>query len=141
MKKSLQYVITFSCLLIAGSITYYFVSYIPEKNTQALQKDCYKMAMDRSQEDKKISLPENAIPTEPQYTFDGSTKTCLYKTMYLSTVTSKEGVDLYSTYSSIDLQRNVEVAGYSSASKKDGETVLTGNKTDFEKLDKRLFSK
>ncbi len=47
MNKKLQYVIAFSCLLVAGSIAYYFVSYIPEKNLQSLEKDCYKMATDR----------------------------------------------------------------------------------------------
>jgi hypothetical protein len=139
MKKSIQYIIAFSCLLVAGSVAYYFVSYIPEKNLQSLEKDCYKIAMDRYEEDKKFKLPEDSLPTEPQFSLDQENKRCLYKTMYFS---YKGGdSDFYATYSIIDLQRNMELYGYSSVTRKDGETVLNGDKTEFQKMDKKFFSK
>lgn len=139
MNKKLQYVIALSCLLVAGSITYYFVSYIPEKNLQSLEKDCYKIAMDRYAEDKKFTLPEDSLPTEPQFSLDKESKRCLYKTMYIS---YKGGnTDLYASYSIIDLQRNMELYGYTSITGNAGETVLNGDKTEFEKMDKKFFSK
>ena len=142
MKKSIQYLIAFSCLLVAGSVAYYFVSYIPEKNLQSLEKDCYKIAMDRYAEDKKFALPEDSLPTEPQFSLDKESKRCLYKTMYISYKTSKTGdSDLYKTYSIIDLQRNMELYGYSSVTGNAGETVLNGDKPEFEKMDKKFFSK
>ena len=139
MKKSIQYIIAFSCLLVAGSIAYYFVSYIPEKNLQSLEKDCYKIAMDRYAEDKKFTLPEDSLPTEPQFSLDKESKRCLYKTMYIS---YKGGdTDLYASYSIIDLQRNMELYGYTSITGNAGETVVTGDKVEFQKMDKKFFSK
>ena len=139
MKKSIQYIIAFSCLLVAGSIAYYFVSYIPEKNLQSLEKDCYKIAMDRYAEDKKFTLPEDSLPTEPQFSLDKESKRCLYKTMYIS---YKGGnTDLYASYSIIDLQRNMELYGYTSITGNAGETVVTGDKVEFQKMDEKLFSK
>ena len=99
------------------------------------------MAMDRTAEEKKIASPEGTLPTEPQYAFDFKTNRCLYKTISMLTTKSNEGVGLSSVYSIIDLQRNVEVAGYSSVSGKDGETIMSGDKYGYLKLDKELFSK
>lgn len=99
------------------------------------------MAMDRAAEDKKIASPEGSLPTEPQYTFDDKTKRCLYKTISLLTTKSNEGTGLSSVYSIVDLQRNVEVAGYSSVSGKDGEQIMSGDKYGYIKLDKELFLK
>lgn len=139
MNKKIQLVIAFSCLLIAGSVAYYFISYIPEKNLQSLEKDCYKIAMDRYEEDKKFTLPEEALPTEPQFSLDKESKRCLYKSMYFSYKGGDN--DFYATYSIIDLQRNMELYGYSSVTGNGGEIVINGDKTKFQKMDKKYFSK
>ncbi len=95
--------------------------------------------MDRYAEDKKFTLPEDSLPTEPQFSLDKESKRCLYKTMYIS---YKGGnTDLYASYSIIDLQRNMELYGYTSITGNAGETVVTGDKVEFQKMDEKLFSK
>lgn len=143
MNKKLQYVIALSCLLIAGSIAYYFVSYIPEKNLQSLEKDCYKMATDRKNQDgEEISSTNNSVVShDSQYAFDRKNKRCLYKYMSVSIIPSKDGSTVSRINSIIELNRNIEIAGYSSMTTDKIETVLSGTKTDFESVDKKYFSK
>lgn len=143
MNKKLQYIIAFSCLLIAGSVAYYFVSYIPEKNLQSLEKDCYKMATDRkSQDSEELSSGNNSIvSSDSQYAFDSKSKRCLYKYMSVSIIPSKDGSVVSRINSIIELNRNIEIAAYSSMTTDKIETVLSGSKTEFESMDKKYFSK
>lgn len=143
MNKKLQYVIAFSCLLVAGSIAHYFVSYIPEKNVQSLEKDCYKMATDRKNQDsEELSNSTNSVvSSDSQYAFDSKEKRCLYKYMSVSIIPSKDGSVVSRLNSIIELNRNIEIAGYSSMTTDKIETVLSGNKIEFETIDKKFFSK
>jgi hypothetical protein len=132
MNKYLTYIIGISCIVITGSVAYYFLSYLPNKNILIGQKECHSMALKRFENDK-AELPISSL-TQPEFVFDNGR--CLYK-MYELHSTEKTTVTM--SYI-LDLYTNQQVAGYTT-SVINGNSNTSGNETEFETLNKKYFSK
>lgn len=101
------------------------------------------MAIDRKNQDsEELSNSNNSVvSSDSQYAFDSKEKRCFYKYMSVSIIPSKDGSTVSRLNSIIELNRNIEIAAYSSMTTDKIETVLSGSKTEFEDVDKKFFSK
>lgn len=98
MNKKLQYVIAFSCLLVAGSIAYYLSVYIPKQNFLAEQRECTKLAEARiSKEEEVLFTESNAQVPETKYAYDSKSNQCVFWIKYTSKDVNETLVDLFTT--------------------------------------------
>lgn len=131
MNKNLTYIIGLCCIIVAGSVAYYFLSYLPSKNVLARQKECQTMALDRFEKDQ-MDLPVGSL-TQPEFVFDKQGR-CLYK---ISELHSTDKTTIMMFYI-LDLYTNQQVAGYTT-SYIDGNSSTSGDQTEFESVDKKYF--
>ena len=129
MNKKLQYIIAFSCLLVAGSVAYYLSVYIPKQNTITEKRECTKLAEARISKEEEVLLTEsNAQVPESKYVYDSKSKQCVFWIKSTSKDTNETLVDLFTTKS---------IAWYTDAS--DGKKY--GDKLDFQKEYNSFFGK
>ncbi len=132
MNKYLTYIIGISCIVITGSVAYYFLSYLPNKNILIGQKECHSMALKRFENDK-VELPVSSL-TEPEFVFDNGQ--CLYKIQELH---SSERTTVHMSYI-VDLYTNKQIAGYTESST-DGKSTISGDEILFKTVNKKYFDK
>jgi hypothetical protein len=133
MNKYLTYIIGISCIVITGSVAYYFLSYLPNKNILIGQKECHSMALKRFENDK-AELPASSL-TQPEFVFDNGR--CLYKMHEMNTTGSKTFEQFYI----LDLYTNNQVVGYGTKLDEGQLMVTSGDKIEFETLNDKYFSK
>jgi hypothetical protein len=132
MNKNLTYTIGLCCIIVAGSVAYYFFSYLPSKNVLARQKECQTMALARFEKDQ-LNSPSGSL-TQPEFVFDKQGR-CLYKMHEVNTAGEKTFEMSYI----IDLYTNKQVTGYNTRSDENGTVVVSGDQTEFESVDKKYF--
>ena len=129
MNKKLQYVIAFSCLLVAGSIAYYLSVYIPKQNFLAEQRECTKLAEARiSKEEEVLFTESNAQIPETKYIYDNKSNQCVFWIKYTFKDANETLVDLFTTKG---------IAFYTDS--QDGKKY--GDKEDFQKKYNMYFGK
>lgn len=130
MNKKLQYVIAFSCLLVAGSIAYYLSIYIPKQHTIAEQRDCEKIAEERVQKEVETFLADDSAGELPQtkYVYSKKTNQCVFWIKSAYKDTNETLFDLFTLKG---------IAFYTDA--RDGAKY--GDKEDFQKKYNMYFGK
>ena len=129
MNKKLQYVIAFSCLLVAGSVAYYLSVYTPRQNYLTEKRECIKLAEERTSKETENTLmePTAQIP-DTKYVYDSKTRQCVFWIKSTSKDTNETLVDLFTTKS---------IAWYTNT--RDG--MKYGDKENFQKKYNSLFGK
>ncbi len=89
-------------MVIAVSVVYYLLKYIPEQNERtlkiSLQKQCLELGSKREKEDQTYNKQNtsNDIVSSSDYIFDKNTNDCLYRSISVGQgITQKSIVDLF----------------------------------------------
>ncbi len=123
------------CLIVAGSISYYFFSYLPKNNavllSAQLQKECLQIGNKRIKEDedydKTHPFKEGDLLSSSDFVFNKDKNLCLY-------VLRSFDKD-YTSGTIIDLFSNKRISDYIET----GGEVSYGSKEDFLKIKKENF--
>jgi hypothetical protein len=132
MKNTSHILIGLSCLIAAGAVAYYVLSYLPTKDQLAHQKECQTMAINYFEEAKRNS--NGSYLSQPEFTFDGKNNRCLYKTHASANFPEDSVYKTYDFYRVIDLYTNQEVVKFHTKVDANGNTTTEGDKAGFDAI-------
>jgi hypothetical protein len=138
MKNTSHILIGLSCLIVAGAVAYYVLTYLPAKNQLAHQKECQTMSLNRFEQDK-LNSKEHYL-NQPEFAFDSENNRCLYKTHATANFTGDSVYKTYDFYRVLDLYTNREIVKYHTKVDGDGKVVTEGDQDGFNEINEVYFS-